>query len=196
MKALNIGLAVTALTITAANFNHNLIPYPNLYESKSIHKALEEKPVLSFSSSVRFGKQENQLSILISTNFNGEYTEESVKKASWEVAGKDIKLATSEEIVQSGEIDLQAIINGKKTYYVAFKYTGKESADGKPTQRTWTVNQVKLGSQDLNSFNIVNSSINDEKTGWVKVSSGGVVFRPAATLKKSEGWAIVKITNP
>ncbi|WP_026904197.1 DUF5017 domain-containing protein [Pedobacter glucosidilyticus] len=196
MKALNIGLAVTALTLTATNFSNNIIPYTNLYETKLIYLTLEEKPVLSFSSSVRFGKQENQLSVLVSTDFNGEYTEESVKKASWVSIANDIKLATSEEIVQSGEIDLQAIVKGKKTYYIAFKYTGNESTEGKPTQRTWTVNQVKIGSQDLTSFNIVNSAINDEKTGWVKTSGGGVVFRPAATLKKSEGWAIVKITNP
>lgn len=145
-----------------------------------------EKPTLSFSSSVKFGKQTNQLTILVSTDFSGVNSIEDVQKATWK-AIKGIKLASGEELQESGLIDLSAFVKPDQPFYIAFKYTGEVSGE-KPTQRTWQISNVKLMDAPVN-FQLINHPDNDEKTGWAK-SSAGIAFKPAATLKKSEGWAV------
>jgi hypothetical protein len=111
---------------------------------------------------------------------------DEIQKATWTPI-KGVKLASGEELQESGLIDLSDFVESGKPFYIAFKYTGEVSGE-KPTQRTWQISNVKLLDAPV-AFQLVNHPDNDEKTGWAKTSQG-IVFKPAATLKKSEGWAV------
>lgn len=195
MKLILIGAVLSSLSF----FNTKFLAFnqyassQKYFYSKSI-SVFQEKPYLSFSTSVKFGKQNNQLSVLISTDFDGNYIEESIKKATWKNFDTSIKLAAGEEFENSGPIDISNLVKKGQPFYIAFKYTGAASSDGKPTQKTWQVKDVKLSETDVINFNIVNSSLNGENVGWIK-NKQGIIYRPNATLIASEGWAISEKVN-
>lgn len=188
MKLILTGIILSSLSFLNLPFLDSSQLSEHIHKDEGVNIS-KEKPVLSFSTSVKFGKQVNQLSVLISTDFDGKYNEESIKKATWQKIGKAAKLATGEEFENSGEIDIASMVKTGKPFYIAFKYIGEAPTEGKPTQRTWQIKDVKISETALTNFNIVNSTTNGEKVGWVKTQQG-IVYRPSGTLLSSEGWAI------
>jgi hypothetical protein len=154
----------------------------------------EKKCELSFSTSVKYGKQDHQLVVLISTDFDGNYKIESIKKATWKSLNQVAEMASGEEFENSGAIDVTQLLKKDKPFYIAFKYIGEASNNGKPTQRTWQVKDIKLSGKGITNFNIVNNPVNGEKVGWSKTSQG-FIYRPSATLIASEGWMVSNKLN-
>lgn len=97
-------------------------------------------PALSFNSKRDLGDQENTISLLISSDFNGVMTYEDVKKATWTdlTAKATWPTGTNTDNVPSGKIDLSEF--REKPIYIAFRYIGYEGS----VQRRWDLSSVVL----------------------------------------------------
>lgn len=109
---------------------------------------------LSFQTNVQFGTQENQLSLLASTDFNGKYQfVGGIDDATWIDLTPLITLATGTTYVKSSDppIDLSEIVVDGKPLYLAFKYTVKDQRTtangGYGVGRTWRVQDFLLTSE-------------------------------------------------
>src|SRR5690606_2158189 len=63
---------------------------------------------LSFSNAVQYGSQENNHSILVSTDFDGNYDIENIGKSAWNDLTKEYQLATDKKFIETGEVDLSS----------------------------------------------------------------------------------------
>ncbi|NGM63298.1 DUF5017 domain-containing protein [Sphingobacterium sp. SGG-5] len=158
--------------------------------------AQKDKTTVSFKTSVQYGKQSNNLSIWVSSDFNGDYTLESIKSATWEDITKKVNFATDKVPVESGEIDVSKNKLVNKPLYIAFKYIGQASA--RPAQRGWGVSNVVVNNNGksktiaIKDFQIINNKDNHEGTTWIK-GADTMRFRSNQSVKASESWAIAKI---
>lgn len=110
---------------------------------------------VSFTSSVTGGTQQNQLSVLYSTNFNGDYNDlASVKAATWVDITSNFVLGTSATFLASGSFDISDVIIAGKPIYFAFKYiTRPQVANG--FVRTWMIqNFTVLSKEKLGPTNL------------------------------------------
>lgn len=99
--------------------------------------------ILSFNSNVQFGTTTiNNLSVLVSNNFNGTYDTTNVKNATWTDITNQASLGTSATNVASGAISLTPYQAEGKPIYIAFKYLANSAATLK--QRQWTVGAFNL----------------------------------------------------
>lgn len=104
---------------------------------------------LSFTSSVQVGTQANQVSLLASTNFNGDYSSVAkLKAATWvDITGR-FKLGTSATLLASGTVDVSDLIVAGKPIYFAFRYnTKKQATNG--IARQWFIQSFTLNSKKL-----------------------------------------------
>ncbi|MFA4868416.1 MAG: DUF5017 domain-containing protein [Pedobacter sp.] len=152
------------------------------------------KNSLSFSTQVMFGAQKNNLSIVVSTDFNGDYSMEGINKATWTDITKMFELADSKEWKKSGEADISALIASGKPFYVGLKYIGNKSSVG-PTQKMWGINEMYFNGKELPSadWKIVNDPNNFEGSGYFRPKAGGIVFKSNLSIIRSESWGIVKV---
>ena len=160
--------------------------------------AQKDKTAVSFNTSVQYGSQSNNLSVLVSSDFNGDYSLESIKSATWEDVTKKVKLATDKVPAESGEIDLSKSKAAGKPLYIAFKYIGQASA--KPSQRGWGISNVTFSHKGetktlpIKDFKIIDSKENHEGATWIK-GADIMRFRSNQSVKASESWAIAKIAE-
>ncbi|HEY0667952.1 MAG TPA: DUF5017 domain-containing protein [Sphingobacteriaceae bacterium] len=179
-----------------------------------------EKLFGSFATNVAYGSQPDLLSVWVSSNFNGKYTIEDIKAATWKNnVSKNFKLAphsmssTSASLaVSSGVLDLTGETEPGKPLYFAFRYKKKPDAEA-GTQRNWLIRNILiegstiLGDTPLangNNFNLVYDenfhpdSTADRTSG---ISSSGVITLRAPSLpnpigaKNIEVWAVSKAIN-
>ncbi len=81
---------------------------------------------MAFTSSVQLGTQANQLTLLYSTNFNGDYsTLAKVEAATWTDITSKFKLGTGTAFLASGTVDISDLMLAGKPIYFAFKYITK-----------------------------------------------------------------------
>lgn len=161
--------------------------------------------LMSFASQTRFGSQANQLSIHVSTDFNGKFTEADVKAATWTNVSSRFTFSTNTTLLSSGVRSISDLAQSGKPLYVAFKYVGQ--ADPAKTQRNWWVNNLKIDNALAGTTNsvlvhaaadwkYVNFAQNAPGAGWSQVADGRIFFNPNETVLASEGWAIAKPIEP
>lgn len=106
---------------------------------------------LSFTSSVQLGAQANQLAIMASSDFNGNYSSlASVKAATWVDITSRFTLGTSATFLASTSQNISDLIVPGKPIYIAFKYLTKPQATN-GLARTWMIQSFSLNS--TTSFN-------------------------------------------
>lgn len=102
---------------------------------------------LNFSSSVQQGAQLNQLSVLVSTNFSGNYSSVSaIKSATWTDITPRVKLGTSATFLAT-TADVSDLVVAGKPLYVAFRYVTKLQATN-GIGRRWLIQSLSLSSND------------------------------------------------
>lgn len=118
---------------------------------------------MSFYSRVKLGKQENQLSVLISSDFNGDFSDfANVSSAHWTDITSSFTLSQG-EVTSSGVADIQSYVQNGKDNYIAFRYLMRPTAQyGK--RRTWQISELSLYS-------------NSPQIGQVPVIGGTDSFR-------------------
>lgn len=157
---------------------------------------------MKFGTTVQYGTQANQLSVLASTDFNGKYAIEDIKKATWVDLTKDYALATSTSLKTWGPKDLKSLLVTGKPVYIAFRYkTLDQKING--AQRTWTIRafelttNTELGTQTLadhigSGFNLVHDG--PLEPGRSSVGTTSIILKGniVDTETPSEDWAISK----
>ncbi|HEY0670102.1 MAG TPA: DUF5017 domain-containing protein, partial [Sphingobacteriaceae bacterium] len=118
------------------------------YRTGRIINIADTGATMSFSSSVQTGSQADQLSVLYSTNFNGDYSNlASVKAAAWVDITDKFKLGTSNKFVASGTLDISNLVVHGKPIYFAFKYiTRPQATNG--LARQWFIQSFAVNSKE------------------------------------------------
>src|SRR5690606_29657962 len=100
---------------------------------------------LSFSSNVQNGTQANQLKVMLSKNFNGEYDYQSIQNAGWTDITNRFLLGTSATFRASGANNIYDLIGAghEGPFYIAFQYTVLPQSQFGPG-RTWGVQAFLL----------------------------------------------------
>ena len=105
---------------------------------------------MEFTSSLQTGTQTNQLSIMASTNFTGDYSSvASVKAATWTDITSRFTLGTSATFVATGAKDISDLIVSGKPIYIAFKYVTNSQAPtpgGNGLARQWYIQTFAIKS--------------------------------------------------
>jgi uncharacterized lipoprotein NlpE involved in copper resistance len=101
---------------------------------------------MSFQTSVQVGTQANQVSLLVSTDFNGDYSSlASVKAATWTDITSRFVLGTTATFLASGTKDITDLIVKGKPIYFAYKYLTKPQATN-GLVRTWYIQVFAITS--------------------------------------------------
>ncbi len=101
---------------------------------------------LSFNTGVTGGTQANQLSVLISNDFNGDYSSlASVKAATWVDVTDSLTLAANATFVSAGSLDISRFTESGGPVYVAYKYVTRPQLEN-GAARTWMVEAFNVSS--------------------------------------------------
>lgn len=122
---------------------------------------------MAFQSSVQVGTQVNQLSVLASTDFNGNYsTLANVKAAIWTDITSRFVLGTGTAFKASGTNNFTDLIVPGKPIYFAFKYVTKPQAIN-GLARNWFIQ----------SFVITSTATLDNTIGLILANQANAGFR-------------------
>lgn len=101
--------------------------------------------LLAFSTAVKLGKQANQLAVLCSTDFKGDYSSiTALKTATWTDITARFKYATTTKFLATSA-DISDIFVAGKPLYIAFKYLTKPQAVN-GVAREWSIQSLTLTS--------------------------------------------------
>lgn len=139
---------------------------------------------VSFQSRVTNGAQPNQLSVHISSDFNGKFDIENVKAATWKDITSSFTLATA-DYINSGEADLtSAVADRKKPFYIAFRCITLPQTTTSLNTRTWAIRNFLLNTKtDVG----VNTSIDQLTGGWTIVEGGSILESGRNLISASTG---------
>lgn len=172
-------------------------------------------PTISFTSAVSGGTQNNQLTILASTDFNGVYNDTlkapltDIKAATWTDITSRFTLGNSATFLASGAKSISDLIVAGKPLYIAFKYrTQPQTLNG--TARTWMIQSftlsgtsafgtLTLGDLTNSGFRIIDGNPVDgpsrSSISATRVTLLGNTFS-AGNDPATECWAISRAFNP
>lgn len=108
---------------------------------------------LSFNTGVSGGTQGTlsatvppQLTVLASTDFNGQYDYNNVKKATWTDVTARFKYAITATLITATQVDVSDLLVAGKPIYFAYRYvTLPQAANG--TARSWFIEAFSLVSK-------------------------------------------------
>ncbi|WP_343306753.1 DUF5017 domain-containing protein [Chitinophaga niabensis] len=185
--------------------------YPGLMGSDYAHRdgrILDVKALLSsFSTTLNNGTQDNQLSVMVSSDFNGTYDIANIHAATWTDITSRFVLNTRDASASlpSGTKDIKDLVADGKPLYYAYRYICKpQAANG--ANSTWRIRAFSLQTEtDLGvtslatlttaDWKLVNDgTIIDAGRGAVIESSGAIRFNGNHLNKEvyTESWAISK----
>lgn len=118
---------------------------------------------MQFTSSVQLGTQTNQLSILASTDFNGDYSSvASLKAATWTDITSRFVLGATASFTASGTVDISDLTTAGKPLYIAIRYlTQPQETNG--LARQYFFQSFAIKSRDV-SFNNAPLTIFDQNS--------------------------------
>ena len=136
--------------------------------------------VLAFSTAVNLGTQANQLSILVSTDFKGDYSSiTAVKAATWADVTARFKYGTTTSFL-STSADISDLFVAGKPLYLAFKYLTKPQAVN-GIARQWSIQSLTLTSgKKLN--NTVALTLTDEPGAGFQLVDQNATTTPALSM--------------
>ncbi|MGN7722016.1 DUF5017 domain-containing protein [Chitinophaga sp. 22620] len=205
------GNAVKEVTFSFSGDAAVISFYPGLLGNDYAYRegrVLDVKALLSsFSTTLNNGTQENQLSVLVSSDFNGTYDIANIRLATWTDITSHYVLNTrgASASLPSGTKDIREfVVEGKPLYY-AYRYICKPQTEN-GANSTWRIRAFSLQSQtDLGAaslatlttadWNLINDgAVVDPGRGAVIESSGAIRFNGNHINKEvqTESWAISK----
>lgn len=134
-------------------------------------RIMASRQFLSFQSQMLGGTQPHQLSVLVSTDFDGQYEAANVNAATWHDISDRFRLADfsdNQAYVSSGKQDLTDLLEDGKPLFIAYHYvTLPQTQAG--IYNIWRVQNFLLeGVNDVASTTIANHS----GAGWKLVLEG------------------------
>jgi len=149
----------------------------------------DQGATMAFTSAVTGGAQEDQLSVWISADFDGNYEDiESVWAANWTNVTSRFELGTSATFLASGTDDISGLIEPEKPLYIGFKYVTRPQAENGLAQN-WMIQTFTLTSDTL--FNDVNVPITDQANAGLLEF---VPYDPESPYKTPAGTLVNKPT--
>ena len=132
---------------------------------------------LSFTSAVTGGTQADQLTLLASNDFDGNYENlASVKEATWVDITDRFTFGSSATFVPSTVQDVSDLVVPGKPLYFAFRYlTRPQAANG--LARTWMIQTFEINSSIL--FNDAQVKITDQANAGFRIIDQEPVNAPA-----------------
>jgi|GEM_PF-3596718 len=147
-------------------------------------------PIYSFE-----GYQSNQLRVVISHDFNGNYTVEDIKNATWQDVTESFTLAdigpTAEILTPSGAHSINAYIEESEDFYIAFHYLSLPTAENGGNS-TWRIrNAYMLRESPASSSNyMVHTDF-----AWTFIRDGIASNRGGLATSATLGPAINMMAN-
>lgn len=155
--------------------------------------------LLQFNSAVASGSQNDQLSILLSTDFNGDYSDiNAVHQATWQDITGRFVLASGSSFTSSSVQSIKDLLQEGKPFYLAFRYiTRPQAVNG--TARQWMIENLNVSSgARLNNMNLVFANLYE--SGWHLVDENPVNAPARTTLSQTritlEGNEAVDPSDP
>ncbi|WP_345949728.1 DUF5017 domain-containing protein [Mucilaginibacter sp. PAMB04274] len=202
--------AGTAVTFNISGTPDDIVFYSGEFGKTYVQKDLVEapeagNPEMEFQSNVQFGTTTlNNVTVLVSNNFNGVYDSTNVKAATWTDVTSRLKLGTSATNLSSGVVNLNDLKAADKPFlYVAFRYLSDRAATLK--QRQWTIGSFQFRTRfpDGKVFNHATSiaeagfgsvEFKGDSTKWVPGTS---LFHAglAAGYPSDDDWSISRAFN-
>lgn len=181
----------------------------NDYGFHNGRKIAIDSVTLSFSTSLNYGMQKDQFAVFASSDFNGQYTVEGLKAATWQNITTLYKLApgNSNTAIAAGVKKISQLAAPGKPLYIGYRFIVKpQTANG--ASKLWTMSafnmsgHTKLGVQTL---------ADHKSAGWRIIAQGqhdpgrGAVIQAAQLAfygnnkdfmeEYTEDWVITKAVN-
>ena len=161
---------------------------------------------MSFTTTVANGGQLNQLSILASTDFSGNYEMSDIKAATWIDITSNYPLSTNATQVLWGPKDVQSMMVSGKPIYIAFRYITLNQAamthKGPGRSRAFELKgNTILGKQPISDlpgagFKLVHEGPLEPSRASVGASSITLRGNNVDLESRTEDWAISKPIVP
>lgn len=179
------------------------------YDFANVNRKFESKISLLFDSQVLDGTQDNQFSVLASSDFNGVYDLEHIHLANWTDLTSRFRLAghvDNRVLVPSGEMQVNDVFAVNKPVYLAFKYVTKpQTLNGR--YNLWRVQNLLLQAEDevngkvsvmtqsAGAWKMIQSSNYDANRG--SILTNNITFMGNGTNKdvETEAWVISKAVS-
>lgn len=160
---------------------------------------------MSFATEARYGTPPDQLSIWVSTDFDGVYELENVEAATWVPITDRYPLPSKpDEVIPWGSLDLWELMSGDDDeIYVAFKYVYNPDNEAEDSGINWRI-------QDFNIETYAGASILNQEEAQFKVvhkgplEDGRITIAPTLLLLRSNSsdkvspttfWAVSRAIN-
>lgn len=114
----------------------------HVYEYRDRLFTTGNKLLVKFNTYQQFGIR-NNMTVLVSNNFNGTYDTTNVKAATWTDITNRVTLSQGADQVQSGTVDMSEFTDGNKPATVAFRYI----TTSLQTQNRWVIRTFNADSQ-------------------------------------------------
>jgi plastocyanin len=114
----------------------------NVYEYKDRLFTTGNKLLIKFNTYQQFGIR-NNLSVLVSNDFNGLYDTNNVKKATWTDISSRVTLSSGADQTQSGTLDMSEFTAGNRSVTLAFRYITTSIM----SQNRWVVRTFNADNQ-------------------------------------------------
>jgi plastocyanin len=171
----------------------------NVYEYKDRLLTTGNKLLIKFNTYQQYGIQDN-LSVLVSNDFNGIYDTTNVKKATWTDITTRATLSSGVDQTQSGTLDMSEFTNGDKSVTLAFRYITTTIQ----SQNRWVVRTFNADNQAADGS--ITSMATMSTAGWKAVdfknpaavwtiTSAQLLLQGSANALDDD-WVLTKSFNP
>jgi hypothetical protein len=171
----------------------------SVYEYRDRLFTTGNKLLVKFNSYQQFGVR-NNLTVLVSNNFNGTYDTTNVKAASWTDITSRVTLSQGADQVQSGTVDMSEFTDGNKSATIAFRYITTSLI----SQNRWVIRTFNADNQSPEGT--ITPMANMTTAGWKAVSfqnpaavwsitSAQLLLQGSATALDDD-WVLTKSFNP
>ena len=141
--------------------------------------------VLAFSTAVNLGTQANQLSILVSTDFKGDYSSiTAVKAATWADVTARFKYGTTTSFLATSA-DISDLFVAGKPLYLAFKYLTKPQAVN-GIARQWSIQSLTLTSGKKLNNTVALTLTNEPGAGFQLVDQNATTAPALSTITNTK----------
>jgi hypothetical protein len=191
-----------AITFYSGEPNHR-------YENKSRLNATPDSVLLNFAttttapSAITQPATLNNVSVLVSKDFNGGSDVASLQKATWTDISGRAKFATTTTAVASGNVHLEDQMNGSSPIYIAFRYIA-DASTATSVSRRWVVGPTpaltiksffkdtsNIAASNINSAGFSNIiSVSNITNTWLFANNSLTFNAPALGSAKDEDWVI------
>lgn len=142
----------------------------NDYAFNKGRKVPLDSVMLSFSTSLNYGSQKDQFAVFVSSDFNGQYTVEGVKAATWQNITSLFKLApgNSNTAIAAGVKKVSQLAVAGKPLYIGCRFIVKpQTANG--GSKLWTFSAFNLSGYSKLG---VQTLADHKSAGWRIVTQG------------------------